>query len=211
MGYLLFFASLVFDFNLLLSITMTGAAGQRCMALTTLVCVGETEKWLDALVEHAKTFQVGPGWQQGVDVGPLISKAAKERVHHILDQAVSQGAEILLDGRNVAVSDFPDGNFVGPTIVRVLDTSNAAYTQEIFGPVLTVLSVSTLQEAMDLINANPYGNGVALFTSSGAAARKFTNEIQAGQGRCCCAFKRMLVLFTCRLGNFALTNQVASF
>ena len=152
------------------------------MALSTLVCVGKTEKWLDALVAHAQTFGVGAGWQDGVDLGPLITPESKQRVHDILAQAVEQGAEILLDGRNVQVADYPNGNFVGPTIVRVSDTQNAAYVNEIFGPVLTVLTADTLQDAIDLINANPYGNGVALFTSSGAAARKFTAEIEAGQG-----------------------------
>lgn len=152
------------------------------MALSTLICVGETKKWLDALVAHAQTFGVGAGWQDGVDLGPLITPESKQRVHDILAQAVDQGAEILLDGRNVQVADYPKGNFVGPTIVRVTDTQSAAYVNEIFGPVLTVLTADTLQDAIDLINTNPYGNGVALFTSSGAAARKFTAEIEAGQG-----------------------------
>ena len=165
------------------------------MALSTLVCVGETKQWIDAVVAHAQTFQVGAGWHDGVDVGPLISPQAKQRVHDILDQAVQEGAEILLDGRNVSVPEFPDGNFVGPTIVRVTDTNNAAYVNEIFGPVLTVLTVDTLQDAMDLINANPYGNGVALFTSSGAAARKFTAEIQAGQGKLSECYLSFLFVF----------------
>jgi malonate-semialdehyde dehydrogenase (acetylating)/methylmalonate-semialdehyde dehydrogenase len=162
-----------------------GAAGQRCMALTTLVCVGSTKDYLDDLVAQAKTYKVGPGWQEGVDVGPLITAASKERVQSITTQAVEkEGAKFLLDGRNVTIPDFPHGNFVGPTIVHVPDTTNIAYTEEIFGPVLTVLTVDTLEDAMALINANPYGNGTSLFTSSGAAARKFTAEIEAGQGTC---------------------------
>lgn len=169
-----------------------GAAGQRCMALTTLVCVGSTRDYLDDLVAQAQKYKVGPGWQEGVDLGPLITTESMQRVQSIVTQAVrEQGAKLLLDGRNVSIPDFPDGNFVGPTIVHVPDTTNIAYTEEIFGPVLTVLTVDTLDDAMALINANPYGNGCAIFTSSGAAARKFTAEIECGQGTCykvCAAF-----------------------
>jgi malonate-semialdehyde dehydrogenase (acetylating)/methylmalonate-semialdehyde dehydrogenase len=159
-----------------------GAAGQRCMALSTLLLVGPTaQAWLPQLVEMAALLQVGAGWQPGVDVGPLISSESKARVVSIVDQAEAQGATVWLDGRHVQVPGFSEGNFVGPTVLQVPDTSNAAYTEEIFGPVLTVLAVDTLEEAIAIINANPYGNGCALFTSSGAAARKFTAEVEAGQ------------------------------
>jgi len=166
-----------------------GAAGQRCMALSTLIVVGDggganndNSKWIDDIVQAGKQLNVGPGWHEETDVGPLISPQAKERVHSILEQAEAQGAEILLDGRNVQVPPgYEQGNFVGPTVVKVTSTDNAAYTNEIFGPVLTILEAPSLQAAMDLINANPYGNGCALFTSSGAAARKFTAEIACGQ------------------------------
>jgi len=160
-----------------------GAAGQRCMALSVVIAVGNSREWLvPGIVEAAKALRVGPGWHDGVDVGPLISAPSKERVLGILAQAEEQGAEILLDGRNLEMpAGYEKGNFVGPTVVQVKSTDNVAYTQEIFGPVLTVLEAPTLEAAMEIINANPYGNGCALFTSSGAAARHFTAQIECGQ------------------------------
>jgi malonate-semialdehyde dehydrogenase (acetylating)/methylmalonate-semialdehyde dehydrogenase len=159
-----------------------GAAGQRCMALSTLLLVGPTaQAMLPQLVEQVAQLKVGAGWEADVDIGPLISTESKARVLSIVDQAVEQGATVLLDGRKVDVPGLPLGNFVGPTVLQVPDTTNVAYTQEIFGPVLTVLAVDSLEEAIHIINSNPYGNGCALFTSSGAAARKFTTEVEAGQ------------------------------
>jgi acyl-CoA reductase-like NAD-dependent aldehyde dehydrogenase len=136
---------------------------------------------LPQLVEQVAQLKVGAGWEADVDIGPLISTESKARVLSIVDQAVEQGATVLLDGRKVDVPGLPLGNFVGPTVLQVPDTTNVAYTQEIFGPVLTVLAVDSLEEAIHIINSNPYGNGCALFTSSGAAARKFTTEVEAGQ------------------------------
>ena len=159
-----------------------GAAGQRCMALSTLILVGEsTHSWLDEVCAQASKLTVGPGWKEGVDIGPLISKASKERVHSIIEQSVQQGSQLLLDGRECNVPDDQDGNYVGPTVISIDSTDNIAFTEEIFGPVLVCLRASSLEEAIELINANPYGNGCAIFTSSGAAARKFTHEIQVGQ------------------------------
>ena len=143
--------------------------------------MGESKPLLDDIIQQASQLQVGPGWLPGVEVGPLITAESKERVESIVTQSVQQGATLLLDGRGVQVPDYPKGNFVGPTIVQVPDTQNIAYTEEIFGPVLTVLHADSLQDAMKIINDNPYGNGCALFTSSGAAARKFTAEIECGQ------------------------------
>ena len=154
-----------------------GAAGQRCMALSVLVCVGDSKPYLDGLVEVAEKLRVGPGWMEGVDVGPLISPESKNRVLDILSKSEGEGGTIVRDGREMG----GNGNFVGPTIVKLPSTDNVAYTEEIFGPVLVVLEVETLSEAIMLVNANPYGNGCALFTSSGAAARRFTNEIEVGQ------------------------------
>lgn len=160
-----------------------GAAGQRCMALSTLVLVGKTEEWIDDIVQGAKELTVGCGFDAGVDVGPLITSQSQSRVHDLITKAVEQGASVPLDGRQAGdVEGYPNGNFVFPTVLSDVATDNIAYQEEIFGPVLTcVKAVDTLDEAIQLINQNPYGNGVALFTSSGAAARKFTHEIQAGQ------------------------------
>jgi len=143
--------------------------------------VGDAKVMLDDIVQQASQLKVGPGWEPGVEVGPLITPESKSRVESILARAEQQGAEVLLDGRGMQVPDYPRGNFVGPTIVRVPDTDNPAYTEEIFGPVLTVLHADSLDRAMQIINDNPYGNGCALFTSSGAAARRFAVDIECGQ------------------------------
>ncbi|GAX16870.1 malonate-semialdehyde dehydrogenase (acetylating) / methylmalonate-semialdehyde dehydrogenase [Fistulifera solaris] len=156
-----------------------GAAGQRCMALSVVIFVGVD--WVDDLKHAARELTVGPGWETGVDVGPLITKESKERVKNIIGQAVSEGAELILDGRDVTVEGYRNGNFIGPTILKCASTKNICYREEIFGPVLTCLHVNTLEEAIALINENPYGNGCALFTSSGSTARYFQNEVEVTQ------------------------------
>lgn len=158
-----------------------GAAGQRCMALSTLILVGQAQEWIQDIVAEAKKLKVGPGWDTSTDVGPLISKASQKRVHAIVEHAVSQGATLELDGRNVTVPGYENGNFVGPTVLTNVKTNNVCYTEEIFGPVLVCMQADTLEEAMGVVNSNRYGNGCALFTSSGAAARLFTHEIAVGQ------------------------------
>jgi len=158
-----------------------GAAGQRCMALSMSIWVGDAEKWIPELVERAKTLRVGAGSDPKADLGPLISKQSKQRVHELIESAEKEGAKILLDGRNVKVDGFPDGNFVGPTVITGVTPDMKCYTEEIFGPVLLCTSVPTLEDAIALTNANPYGNGCAIFTQSGAAARKYQFEIDVGQ------------------------------
>ena len=134
-------------------------------------------------MKGAKELTVGCGFDAGVDVGPLITSQSQSRVYDIVSKSIEQGASVPLDGRQSgSVEGYPNGNFVHPTVLSDVSTDNIAYTEEIFGPVLTcVKAVGTLDEAIQLINRNPYGNGVALFTSSGAAARKFTHEIATGQ------------------------------
>lgn len=162
-----------------------GAAGQRCMALSVVILVGNTSSWSNLFVEAANGLTVGAGWEANTDVGPLVSIAARTRVETAIAQAADQGAHVLLDGRGISVPHYPNGNFVGPTILQLSSAAsrydNVAYTQEIFGPVLTILTVDTLEEAMAIINSNKYGNGAALFTQSGAAARHFTAHIACGQ------------------------------
>jgi len=163
-----------------------GAAGQRCMALSTVVAVGaDTLEWLlQGVMVEARKLKVGAGWEDGTDVGPLITPASKQRVLDIVETAVQQGAQLRLDGRSVqvAVPAYQQGNFVGPTVLSNVTTDNIAYEQEIFGPVLVCLpAVDSLQDAIDLVNANPYGNGTCIFTASGAAARTFVSSIQVGQ------------------------------
>jgi len=158
-----------------------GAAGQRCMALTTAVVVGEAGEWIKEVAEKASKLKIGPGHEASSDIPPVISPQAKARIEGLLQSAVDEGATLLLDGRNVTVENYPDGNFVGPSIITNMTTDMEAYKKEIFGPVLCVLAVDTLDEAIDLINKNPYGNGTAIFTNNGATARKFTAEIDVGQ------------------------------
>ena len=158
-----------------------GAAGQRCMAASTLVLVGEARTWVPELVAKAKTLKVSGGSVAGTDVGPVISCAARQRVEGLIASGVEQGATLELDGRNPQVEGFEKGNFVAPTIFSGVTTDMRIYQEEIFGPVLVILEAATLDEAIALINANPNGNGTALFTQSGAAARKFQEEIDVGQ------------------------------
>ncbi|KAJ7275188.1 methylmalonate-semialdehyde dehydrogenase [Mycena haematopus] len=157
-----------------------GAAGQRCMGLSVVLLVGEAQSWLPELIERAKKLKVNGGFEPGADLGPVISPAAKTRIVGLITSAEEQGGQILLDGRDIEVPGYPDGNFVGPTIIKA-DTSMRCYQEEIFGPVLSVLSVDTLDDAVEIINNNRYGNGAACFTQSGATARKFETEVNVGQ------------------------------
>ena len=158
-----------------------GAAGQRCMATSVAVLVGNARDWLPDIVEKAKALKVNAGAEAGTDVGPVVSKAAKERILSLIDAGVKEGAKLELDGRDVKVSGYEQGNFVGPTIFSGVKTNMSVYTHEIFGPVLVVMEADTLDDAIALVNANPFGNGVGLFTQSGAAARKFQSEIDIGR------------------------------
>lgn len=157
-----------------------GAAGQRCMAASVAVLVGEARNWLPDLLAKARGLQVGAG-ENNPDLGPVISPVAKQRVLGLIESGVVQGAELSLDGRNVSVPNYPRGNFIGPCVLSKVSPEMRVYQEEIFGPVLLVLEVASLDEAIALINANPYGNGTALFTQSGAAARYFQEEINVGQ------------------------------
>ncbi|GAA0903221.1 CoA-acylating methylmalonate-semialdehyde dehydrogenase [Luteibacter anthropi] len=158
-----------------------GAAGQRCMAASTAVLVGEAREWIPDLVAKAKTLRVNAGNEAGTDVGPLISCAARERVEGFIASGVEQGATLDLDGRKPNVPGYEDGNFVGPTIFSNVKPGMRIYDEEIFGPVLVILGAESLDEAIDMVNANPNGNGTAVFTQSGAAARRFQEDIDVGQ------------------------------
>ena len=158
-----------------------GAAGQRCMAASTLVLVGESRAWLPELVEKSKKLKLSGGTEPGTDVGPVVSCGALERVSGLIERGILEGAKLELDGRAPKVAGYEKGNFVGPTIFSGVKPGMSVYEQEIFGPVLVVLEAASLDEAIDLINTNPNGNGVALFTQSGAAARRFQEEIDIGQ------------------------------
>jgi malonate-semialdehyde dehydrogenase (acetylating) / methylmalonate-semialdehyde dehydrogenase len=158
-----------------------GAAGQRCMATSVTVLVGEARDWIPDIVAKAKTLKVNAGSEKGADLGPVISKNAKLRILALLEEGVQEGAKLELDGRAIKVSGFENGNFIGPTIFSGVTPRMKIYTTEIFGPVMVIVSVASLQDAIELINKNPFGNGTGIFTQSGAAARKFQTEIDVGQ------------------------------
>jgi len=158
-----------------------GAAGQRCMATSVTVLVGEAQKWIPDLVARARTLKVNAGSEKGTDLGPVVSKSAKQRILGLIEQGIKEGAKLELDGRGIKVPGYEHGNFIGPTIFSEVTTDMAIYTTEIFGPVMVIVAVPTLDAAIALVNANPFGNGTGIFTQSGAAARKFQNEIDVGQ------------------------------
>ncbi|KAK6336477.1 hypothetical protein TWF696_002027 [Orbilia brochopaga] len=158
-----------------------GAAGQRCMALSTLVMVGETKEWLPEIAKRAAQLNVNGGFEEGADLGPVISPAAREKIEALVQSGVDEGATLLLDGRGYRPAKYPNGNFVGPTILTDVTTEMKCYQEEIFGPVLVCLNVETLEDAIELINRNRYGNGVAVFTQSGATAGRFQKDIETGQ------------------------------
>lgn len=157
-----------------------GAAGQRCMALSVVVAVGEAQSWVPELVERAKQLKVSGGFEEGADLGPLISPQARERVRSLTGSVEQEGGRILLDGRDFVCNEYPNGNFVGPSVVEA-GPGMKAYDQEIFGPTLVVVKADTLDQAVDYINKNKYGNGAAIFTTNGATARKFEKNVNAGQ------------------------------
>ncbi|CAM9502332.1 unnamed protein product [Ectocarpus sp. 4 AP-2014] len=160
-----------------------GAAGQRCMALSVAVLVGEAGGWAQDIARGASALKVGPGWKEGVDVGPMITREARERAERLVQESQDAGAEVLLDGRGVVVDGYESGNFVGPTILsgKQVGPGMSAYDSEVFGPVLCLVTVDTLEEAIGLVNSCRYGNGTSIFTRSGAAARRFQRDIHAGQ------------------------------
>lgn len=161
-----------------------GAAGQRCMAISVLVTVGpQTKQWVEEVAADAAKLVVGSGFDAASDLGPLINPELVTKATEIITDSEKAGATVLLDGRNYkpADSQFGAGNFLGPTVLTGVKPGMRAYDEEIFAPVLAVVNVDTFDEAIALVNANRYGNGVSLFTQSGAAAQKFTKQIACGQ------------------------------
>ncbi|MBG0838573.1 CoA-acylating methylmalonate-semialdehyde dehydrogenase [Ectopseudomonas toyotomiensis] len=158
-----------------------GAAGQRCMAISVAVFVGESKQWIDELAKQMAALRPGHWQDSGAAYGPLISPQARQRVLRLIEQGKAKGAECLLDGSQCTVEGYPNGNWVGPTLFRGVTTKMSLYREEIFGPVLVCMQVDTLEEAIALVNASPYGNGTSLFTRSGGAARHFQHAVEVGQ------------------------------
>src|ERR1700727_2875450 len=158
-----------------------GAAGQRCMATSVTVLVGEAQKWIPDIVAKAKGLKVNAGVEKNTDLGPVVSKNAKHRILGLVEDGIKEGAKLELDGRGIKVPGYDKGNFIGPTIFSAVTPAMKIYTTEIFGPVMVIVGVNTLDEAITLINNNPFGNGTGIFTQSGAVARRFQSEIDVGQ------------------------------
>jgi malonate-semialdehyde dehydrogenase (acetylating)/methylmalonate-semialdehyde dehydrogenase len=158
-----------------------GAAGQRCMAISVAVFVGGTKAWMSDLKAEMSKIKPGCWDDESAGYGPLISQQAKQRVLALIQEGKDQGAVCELDGSECTVEGFENGNWVGPTLFSGVTTKMSIYQQEIFGPVLIGIEVDSLEEAIELVNSNPYGNGTSIFTASGAAARKYQHEIEVGQ------------------------------
>lgn len=157
-----------------------GAAGQRCMAISVAVMVGETADWIDDIVEASRGIRPGYWNDPESAYGPIISKAAHQRVLSLIETGKGE-ANCRLDGSDCVIDGYPDGNWVGPTIFSDVTPEMEIYKTEIFGPVLCIVKVDSLEAAIEMINTCPYGNGTSIFTASGAAARKYQHEIQVGQ------------------------------
>jgi len=159
-----------------------GAAGQRCMAISVAIFVGKAKEMIPMIAEKSALLKVGPGCENSSDIGPVISAASKARIEALIASGASEGANILLDGRNPSVpKGSEDGYFVGPTVFSGVKQGMQIYEEEIFGPTICCVEMDSYDKAIEFINQNKYGNGTAVFTRSGAAARKFVDEIECGQ------------------------------
>jgi len=158
-----------------------GCAGQRCLAVSVAVTVGEAQKtFRDSIAEAAANLRVGYGLDEGVQMGPVITRQSKERVENLIGVGAKDGAKIAVDGRNPKMSKYESGNFVKPTVLDGVPASSELTNTEIFGPVLSLVHASNIDDAMDFLARSPYGNQASLFTSSGSAARRFRYEAPAG-------------------------------
>ena len=157
-----------------------GSAGERCMAISVVVAVEPVaDALIDKIVERMQQLKVGDG-RRGTDMGPLVTEAHRDKVASYIDIAAGDGATVVVDGRGIEVDGDEAGFWLGPTLLDRVPTSSRAYTEEIFGPVLSVVRVQSFDEGLDLINNGAFGNGTAVFTNDGGAARRFQNEVQVG-------------------------------
>lgn len=157
-----------------------GCAGQRCLAASNIITVGDNGKIKDALYESAKKRTTGFGLDGAVEMGPVITKESRARVENLIEKGINEGAKVLLDGRKTSVKGYEKGNFIRPTILEGLPLGGEVIRTEIFGPVMSLIELKTVDEALNFVNSGVYGNMACLFTSSGANARKFRNLANAG-------------------------------
>jgi malonate-semialdehyde dehydrogenase (acetylating)/methylmalonate-semialdehyde dehydrogenase len=158
-----------------------GCAGQRCLATSVAVPIGEAQKtFTPMLLDAARSRKVGFGLDPGVEMGPVITPQSRERIHGLVDRGVAEGGKVLVDGRGARVKGYERGNFVGATVLELPQAAGEISQTEIFGPVLSVTNAATLDDAIAAVNASAYGNMACIFTSSGAAARKFRYEARVG-------------------------------
>jgi len=157
-----------------------GSAGERCMAISVLVAVGDiADPLVERIVERMGSLRTGDG-RRACDMGPLVTQAHLDKVTGYIEAGVAEGAEIVVDGRDPLVDGAPEGFWVGPTLFDRVTPQMSVYTDEIFGPVLSVVRVETYEQALSLVNEHPYGNGTAIFTNDGGAARRFQDEVEVG-------------------------------
>jgi malonate-semialdehyde dehydrogenase (acetylating) / methylmalonate-semialdehyde dehydrogenase len=158
-----------------------GCAGQRCLAVSVAVTIGEAQKtFRDAIAHAASAIRVGNGLDAGIQMGPVISRESKQRIESLVATGVGEGAKPIVDGRNAKIPSYESGNFLKPTILDGVPTSSQLANTEIFGPVLSLVHANSIDDAMEFIRRSPYGNQASLFTTSGAAARRFRYEAPAG-------------------------------
>lgn len=164
----------------IISDSVYGCAGQRCLAASVVIAVDDDSKIRDSLYASAKARTVGYGLNKGVEMGPVISKESKKRIESLIAQGESEGGSVILDGRNASIKDYEQGNFIQPTIIENVPVEGELIKTEIFGPVMSLLHMKTVEDAIAFINSGRYGNMACLFTSSGSSARKFRNQAMAG-------------------------------
>jgi malonate-semialdehyde dehydrogenase (acetylating)/methylmalonate-semialdehyde dehydrogenase len=158
-----------------------GCAGQRCLAASVAVTVGEARDWFrKAIVDVAGSLKVGNGLDAGVQMGPVITRASKERIEGLVGRGEREGAAPVLDGRGAAIPGYERGSFVGPTVLDGIPPTSELTETEIFGPVLSLIHARDVDEGLEIISRNSYGNASSIFTTSGAAARKFRNQATTG-------------------------------
>jgi malonate-semialdehyde dehydrogenase (acetylating)/methylmalonate-semialdehyde dehydrogenase len=158
-----------------------GCAGQRCLAASLVFMVGDASKtFTDKIVTAARAKKTGNGLAANVEMGPVITKESKDRINGLIQKGLDDGANLLLDGRNIIVPGYENGNFIGPTILGDVSPESEIYNTEVFGPVLCIVNTETLDDAITLINRSRYGNSACIFTRNGAVARKFRHDTLAG-------------------------------